>query len=144
MARKRMRKRANGEGSVYLRRDGRWAGEMTVGFNEEGRQIRPRVYGRTQAEARARLAEMKQRVCQGLQATPQRITVAQFLDRWLTVKACQPHVSYKTEDTYRTQVQVHIVPAIGRIELSKLTPEHVQRMINALLIKPEDSGEGER
>jgi integrase len=71
-----------------------------------------------------------------LQAKTERITVAQFLQRWLEVKACQPHVSYKTEDIYRTQVRVHIVPAIGRIELSKLTPEHVQRMINALLVKP--------
>lgn len=136
MGRKRTRKRANGEGSVYPRSDGRWAGELTTGFNAEGKQIRATVYGRTQAEARAKLEELKQRAAQGLELKPERLTVGKFLDRWLTSAACQPHVSFKTEQAYRDQVRVHIVPEIGHIELAKLTPEHVQRMVNALLAKP--------
>ena len=99
MARRRLRKRANGEGSVYYRKcDARWAGEITIGYDDRGRQVKPRVYGRTQAEARAKLDELKKRVSQGLKAKPERLTVAQFLKRWLTVRACEPHVSYKTAD----------------------------------------------
>jgi hypothetical protein len=88
-----MHKRANGEGSVYLRADGRWAAELTTGYDERGRQVRPRVYGKTQAEVRAKLDEVKRRVSQGLQANPERLTVAQFLERW------RPQVSFKTETT---------------------------------------------
>jgi integrase len=143
MARRRTRKRANGEGSVYPRSDGRWAGELTVGFNAAGKQIRATVYGRTQAEARAKLEELKQRASQGLNIKPERLTVGKFLERWLASKACQPHVSFKTEEAYRDQVRVHIIPAIGHIELTKLTPEHVQQMVNALLAKPKRSGKNE-
>lgn len=47
MGRKRLRKRANGEGSIYPRNDGRWAAEVTIGYDERGRQQKSRVYGRT-------------------------------------------------------------------------------------------------
>lgn len=110
MGRNRLRKRANGQGSVYPRSDGPWVGEITVGFNGEGRQIRKGVYGRTQAEARAKLDELKQRASQGLQIKRERLTVARFLESWLTSKACQPHVSYKTESTYRDQVRCTSYP----------------------------------
>ena len=112
MGRKRMHKRANGEGSVYLRADGRWAAELTTGYDEAGRQVRPRVYGKTQAEVRAKLDEVKRRVSQGLQAKPERLTVAEFLERWRTLRGCQPHVSFKTEETYRDQINLHIVPLV--------------------------------
>ena len=39
MGRKRTRKRANGEGSLYPRSDGRWAGEITLRFDEEGGRL---------------------------------------------------------------------------------------------------------
>ena len=61
--------------------------------------------------------------------------MAEFLERWLASKGCQPHVAYKTAEMYRDQVRVHIVPLIGRFELTKLGPEHVQQLINALLKK---------
>ena len=136
MGRKRMRKRANGEGSVYQRSDGRWAGEVTTGYDDRGRQIKPRVYGRTQADVMEKLRELKQRVSKGLPAKPQRLSVAEFLNRWLTLKACHPHVSYKTERTYRDLAEDHIVPALGPIELTKLRTDHVQEFVNALLNKP--------
>jgi integrase len=79
MARRRARKRGNGEGSIYRRNDGRWAAEITVGFDERGHQIRPRVYGRTQNEACEKLAELKNRISRGLSPRPERLTVAQFL-----------------------------------------------------------------
>lgn len=40
MARRRLRKRVNGEGSIYYREcDGRWAAEITVGYDDRGRQL---------------------------------------------------------------------------------------------------------
>lgn len=136
MSRRRLRKRANGEGSVYYREcDARWAAEITVGYDDRGRQVKPRVYGRTQAEARAKLDELRKRISQGLKPKPDRLTVAQFLERWLAVSGCEPHVEFKTAESYRNQVNLHIVPAIGRIELTKLGPEDVQQLINIMFTK---------
>jgi integrase len=136
MGRKRLRKRANGEGSIYLRSDGRWAAEVTVGYDQRGRQIKPRVYGRTQSEARAKLDELKARVAEGLPPKPEKQTVEQFLKTWLDTVCCPPNVSLKTERTYRDLCEDHIIPALGRIELAKLGPQHVQQFINKLMKTP--------
>ena len=88
MGRRRLRKRANGEGTIYQRSDGRWAGEVTTGYDNFGRQQKTRVYGKTQTEAHAKLDELKARVAQGLPPKPEKQTVVQFLNTWLDT-VCQ-------------------------------------------------------
>lgn len=42
---------ANNEGSIFRRSsDNRWVGSITTGVNENGKQIKKVVYGRTRAE----------------------------------------------------------------------------------------------
>src|SRR5436305_14859976 len=112
MGRRRLRKRANGEGSVYLGSDGRWAAEMTTGYDEHGRQQRPRVYGRTQAQALAKLDELKKRIEQGLPPKPVRQTVSQFLYTWLDT-VCPGNAGLKTRRTYRDLLEDHVMPTLG-------------------------------
>ena len=50
------KKRANGEGNIRKRKDGRWEGRYTAGYDPEtGKAIYKNVLGRTQAEAKAKL-----------------------------------------------------------------------------------------
>ena len=50
------KKRANGEGNIRKRKDGRWEGRYTAGHDPEtGKAIYKNVLGRTQAEAKAKL-----------------------------------------------------------------------------------------
>jgi hypothetical protein len=126
MGRNRSRKRANGEGSVYYREcDGRWAAEVTVGYDERGRQIKQRVYAETQTAVLGKLEELRTRVKQGLPARPQRQTVAHFLEQWLNEVACHPNVSLKTARTYRDLIEQHVLPVLGRFDLAKLGPPAV-------------------
>ena len=48
-------RRANGEGSVFQRDDGRWCGTIDLGM-VGGKRRRRRVYGRTQREVTDKLA----------------------------------------------------------------------------------------
>lgn len=51
------KKRANGEGNIRKRSDGRWEGRYTAGYNSEtGKRIIKNVLGKTQAECKAKLA----------------------------------------------------------------------------------------
>ena len=62
-----------------------------------------------------------------------------FLRGWLTSSVrlrCRP----RTADSYAETVERYIVPAIGQISLSKLTPEHVARMLADLTIREAKSG----
>ena len=51
------KKRANGEGSIRKRRDGRWEGRYTVGYDENGKVKMKNVLGKTQAEVKEKLKE---------------------------------------------------------------------------------------
>ena len=51
------KKRANGEGNIRKRADGRWEGRYTAGYNAEtGKRIIKNALGKTQAECKAKLA----------------------------------------------------------------------------------------
>ena len=51
------KKRANGEGSIRKRSDGRWEGRYTVGYDENGKVKMKNVLGKTQAEVKEKLKE---------------------------------------------------------------------------------------
>ena len=51
------KKRANGEGSIRKRSDGRWEGRYTAGYDgKTGKRIIKNVLGKTQAECKAKLS----------------------------------------------------------------------------------------
>ena len=52
------KKRANGEGNIRKRKDGRWEGRYTAGYDEKtGKRIIKSVLGKTQAEVKEKLAK---------------------------------------------------------------------------------------
>ena len=52
------KRRANGEGNICKRRDGRWEGRYTAGHDSEtGKTIYKNVLGKTQAEVKKKLKE---------------------------------------------------------------------------------------
>lgn len=57
-----------------------------------------------------------------------RLTVAAFLDRWLTA-SLPGHVSEKTFDSYADTVRLHITPSMGRKVLRKLTVSDVDQLL---------------
>lgn len=63
------KKRANGEGNIRKRKDGRWEGRYTAGYDPEtGKRIIRNVLGKTQAEVKEKLAQAQQETA-GLDVT---------------------------------------------------------------------------
>ena len=55
------KKRANGEGNIRKRKDGRWEGRYTAGYDRKtGKRIIRNVLGKTQAEVKVKLAQAQQ------------------------------------------------------------------------------------
>lgn len=50
------KKRANGEGNLRKRKDGRWEGRYTAGYDQNGKRLIKNVLGRTQAEVKEKLS----------------------------------------------------------------------------------------
>ena len=76
------KRRGHGEGSIYLRPDGRWCAYVTVG-QVKGKQKRKYIYGKTRKEVAEKLKAALRDQQLGLNITPERLTVESFLTTWL-------------------------------------------------------------
>ena len=116
-------RRGNHEGSIYRRKDGRWAAAISV---EGGK--RRYVYGKTRAEVATKLRNVQQAQANGLPMADGRVTVGEFLRTWLS-DIVSARVRPRTWRGYEQIVRLHLAPALGRVRLAKLTPPHVERMM---------------
>ena len=122
------KRRAKGEGAVFKCKDGTWQGAVTLGFSTEGTQKRHTVYGKTQREVLEKLEAVKRRLTNGYAETTH--TVASYIKEWLNDKKLE--VKPQTVEDYRYQLEKYVLPRIGKIKLSGLTPRHVQTMCTEL------------
>lgn len=122
------RRRASGEDSIYKDGD-RWRGALSLGYDASGRRVRKKVSGRTRAEVVEKLRRMRQQVDSGI-VPDHRITVQDFLDRWVTVNL-PGSVAAATEDSYVDTVRLHLVPPLGRKQLATLTVADLDKLWKA-------------
>ena len=119
------RKRGQGEGSIYRRKDGLWTAQVTV----EGKHISK--YFKTQQEARLWLLTTNSQIRDGLILSGANITYEQYLNEWLiTIKST---IRPKTHEQYTQIVQQHILPYLGVIKLKDLRPDNIQSLYNRKL-----------
>ena len=126
-----MAKRGQGEGSIYLRVDGRWAAAISLGY-VGGKLKRKTIYGKTRAAVASKLGDELQKIKQGNTLLDDRQTVGKYLDHWLN-ECAKPAVRTRTLEGYSTIITNHLKPGLGHIKLAKLTPQHVQRFLNERL-----------
>ena len=122
-----MSKRANGEGSIYRRSDGRWVAAHYVLRPDGGRERRP-VYGKTRAEAAAKLAELINKTAAGVPLAVKGWSVEAYADHWLT-DVVGPRLKPATLSSYRSTLRLHILPTLGRAKLQTLRPVQVRKLL---------------
>lgn len=127
------KKRANGEGNIRKRSDGRWEGRYTAGYNPQtGKRIIKNVLGKTQAEVKAKLAKALED-SKGLDIVrTDEYTVAEWLRLWYELYA-EPNVRPTTAASYRRNIELHVIPHIGDIKLNRLTSRELQKFYKDLL-----------
>lgn len=126
------KRRANGEGSLRKRKDGRWEGRYTAGYNPvTGKRIIKNVLGKTQAEVREKLKRAVETAAQLDVAHMDDYTVGAWLLNWYNLYA-KPNVRVSTAEYYRRSIELHVNPQIGDIKLSKLTGRDLQKLYKDL------------
>jgi len=114
------KRRGHGEGSIYQRKDGRYAAAVTL----ENRK-RKYFYGETRREVQEKLKVALHEQQQGTLVTSPQQSLKQFLEQWVE-QVCEPTLRITTYVQYRSVVHHHLIPAFGHISLQKLTPEMIQ------------------
>ena len=124
---RRSKKRANGQGSVYQRQDGRWVGAAFI-LGSDGTYRRVPVYGSSADEVDAKLTALKARSNLGLPAESSGWVVKTYVEYWLTHVA-KPKLRPTTLARYRSLLYSYVVPTIGKKRLSAVTPADVRLML---------------
>ena len=124
------KKRANGEGSIRRKPNGRWEGRYTLGIDPAtGRAIQKSVSAKTRAECREKL----DRAIRDNRGIPmdhnEDYTVAEWCRLWFETYS-KPVIRPNTAKNYRNIIENHIVPAIGMVKLKRLTAIQIQQMYN--------------
>ena len=124
------KKRANGEGSIRRKPNGRWEGRYTQGIDPStGRAIQKSVSARTQAECKEKLAKAI-RDNRGIPVNHNEdYTVAEWCRLWFETYS-KPVIRPNTAKTYENMIENHIVPAVGGVKLKRLTAIQIQKMYN--------------
>lgn len=69
------RKRGNGDGTIYkMESKGLWAAQLTIGVDANGKPKRKTIYGKRQADVRAKLDALKNELATGSVIEPDKIT----------------------------------------------------------------------
>jgi len=95
----------------------------------------------TKRDAERCLGELLHQLNTQQYAEPTRLTLAQYLEDWLAHKAST--VSRTTWLSYAGIVRSHIIPALGHLPLTALTPLHVQHWLQQQLASGRADGRGE-
>ena len=126
------KRRANGEGSLRKRKDGRWEGRYTAGTDPvTGKAIIKNVLGKTQAEVKEKL---KKAIAESGELDIKRsgmYTVGEWMDLWYEVYA-KPRIRESTAVYYKMFIDTHIRPKLGDIKLNQLQTMDIQRLYNEL------------
>jgi integrase len=127
---RRIRKRSNGEGSIWPRKDGRY-GYAAFVPSTTGTVKRVQGSARTQEEARKRLTALLRQADEGIPVSSENWTLADFLTYWLKNIVSQERRP-KTYQGYESVVRLHLVPGLGRKRLAKLNAQDVRLFINRI------------
>ncbi|WP_327301713.1 tyrosine-type recombinase/integrase [Streptomyces goshikiensis] len=127
---KRKKARANGEGTIYQRKDGRWEAAGYV-LAANGTRRRVRVYGSTRREAADKLAERIADSNRGFPVATADSTVGEYLTYWLGSVAVH-RLRENTHTRYSACVRLHLIPGLGTKKIARLTTKDVRTFLDRL------------
>ena len=121
------KRRRRGDGSLHLRKDGRWEGRYVVGRDEKGFPITKNVLAKTKAECAAKLEQLRESLEVPTPEPPKPgISLGNWLDHWYqTYKKAS--LRPNTQMSYERWIYQHIIHALGSIQLDKLTAGNIQQ-----------------
>jgi len=120
-----MKRRGNREGSIYKRKDGRWCGQLILGYDlKTGKPIKRYIYARTREEVARKLNKL---LLQAGNVSPEKYTLGVWLHTWLELYK-KSSLRPTTFERYESIIKNHVPETLKKLPLEKLYPEHLQRL----------------
>lgn len=118
----------NGAGSIYLGKDGKWHGRVTMGIRDDGKPDRRHVERKTEAEVIKAVRELEKQRDNGTKRKPGRVpTFGEWLDHWVeNIEARKAR--FNTLGGHRSNIRVWLKPNLGAHRLDRMEPEHFEKL----------------
>ena len=119
--------------NIYKRRDGRYEGRYVVGRKPDGKTKFGYIFGYSYIEVKARLTQKKAELLAHADPLIKRHskTLAQWMVYWMENELLGS-VKESSYQTYKNQLNKHILPRLGNFELAALTPAEVHAFLQEL------------
>ncbi len=120
------KKRKNGEGTLRLRKDGRWEGRIVIDCREDGRPITKNVTAKTKTECSTKLETLKEQYGRSSDKIKPDMPFGDWIDFWYQTY-CRHTLRITTRTDYENRIYNHIIPEIGKIPLNRLSQSDLQQ-----------------
>ncbi len=120
------RKRKAGEGTLRLRKDGRWEGRVVVGYDGKGAPQTKSVTAVSKAACLEKLEALKAECGIVTGRVKPDMSFGDWIDLWYQTWS-KPGLRITTQQCYEDRIYNHIIPRIGEIPLNKLTQSDLQQ-----------------
>ena len=114
------KRRKSGEGLIRQRKDGRWDGRIAVGYDEKNLPITKNVTAKTKHECVEKLDALKESLGKSTEKISADMPFGEWMDFWYQTYS-KPGLRPSTQEGYENHTYKHIIPALGKIPLNKLT-----------------------
>ena len=121
------RKRKNGEGTVRLRKDGRWEGRVVIGYDDKGLPKTKNVLAKTKSECVEKLKTLKDTLAPPAPPrTRADMPFGDWMEHWYETYS-KPAARPGTRRIYEGYLRLYIRPELGHIPLNRLTAKDMQQ-----------------
>ena len=121
------KRRANGEGNIRKRKDGRWEGRVVIGYDDKGLPKTKNVLAKTKSECVEKLKTLKDALAP---PAPPRIKAdmpfGDWMEHWYETHS-RPAARPGTRRIYEGYLRLYINPGLGHIPLNRLTAKDMQQ-----------------
>ncbi|MBQ8249258.1 MAG: site-specific integrase [Clostridia bacterium] len=124
------KRRANGDGTLRKRDDGRWEGRIVIGTKKNGQTLYKGFTNKSQKEVLSQMNLFKEKLKGATLCEDYRMTLGEWLPKWL-----DEHMAFSiresTKQGYSRYIE-YIKPYLGHKQVSAITTADVQKMYNKL------------
>ena len=140
------RKRKSGDGTIRLRKDGRWEGRIVIGYDDNGLPKTKNVLAKSKTECAEKLKKLKETIYVHSSKNTSDMPFGDWMDFWYQTY-CKPALKPYTQTTYEERIYKQIIPKIGATPLNQITTGTLEKFYAHLksdgrLIRREQYGPG--
>ena len=117
-------------GNIYLRKDGRYEGRITIGKNEQGKRQYRAFFGKTKNEVYDKMALFLEKSDFHKNCD---ISFQEIYVQWEQFIRCR--VKESTLANYRMKAEKHILPEFGNVKMETISTERIRQFVQDALLK---------